>query len=63
MRNDETLLTSAEAAAVLGVSLATLRRHTVAGVVPIATKLPGQTGAYLFHRDTIHALANREEAS
>ncbi len=42
------LLTSSQAATVLGKSLRTIQRMAEAGELEIATKLPGPNGAYLF---------------
>ncbi len=56
------LLGVSEAAALVGVSIATIKRAASAGQLPIAHKMPGQTGAYLFHRTDVEALAKGRAA-
>lgn len=56
------LLGVSEAAELVGVSIATIKRAAVAGHLPIAHKMPGQTGAYLFHRADVEALAKGRAA-
>lgn len=46
----------AETARILGKSRATVKRWAADGTIP-AGKLPGKTGAYLFDRAAIQALA------
>lgn len=50
------LLGVSEAAEIVGVSIATIKRAAVAGALPVALKMPGATGAYLFHRADVEAL-------
>ncbi len=50
------LITSAEAAEALDVTVATINRWAAAGTLPPAHKLPGGTGAYLFHPADIEAI-------
>ncbi len=59
-QQDIDLIGSAEAAQVLGWSLAKVKREALHGRLPHHTKLPAQTGAYLFDRSVIEAL--RDEA-
>lgn len=47
------LLTTAEAAEVLGVTVATINRWAVSGRLPVAHKLPGRTGANLYRREDV----------
>jgi excisionase family DNA binding protein len=54
-RND--LIGTKEAAQLLGVSLPTVKRMAKAGTLTVAVKMPGDTGAYLFHRVDVEALA------
>lgn len=42
------LLTTQQAAEVLGISRRTLTRWVEDGKVPVAHRLPGETGAFLF---------------
>lgn len=49
------LLTTREAAELLGVTTRTVARRVDAGSLQAARQLPGATGAYLFHRTTIEA--------
>lgn len=53
-RND--LIGTDEAAQLLGVSRPTVKRMAKAGTLTVAIKMPGQTGAYLFHRGDVEAL-------
>jgi len=50
------LLGVSEAAELVGVSIATIKRAAIAGRLPVARKLPGATGAYLFRRADVEAL-------
>lgn len=47
------LISAAEAAQILGVSVATVRRLAATGKIAPALKMPGKTGAYLFRLDYI----------
>lgn len=51
--DDPDLITTAEASAILGVTVAWVNKLAAAGRLPVAQKLPGRTGAYLFRRDEI----------
>lgn len=62
MPDDETLLTSPQAGALLGKSARTVVRMADAGVLPIAQKLPGPNGAYLFRQGDVRRLAERATA-
>jgi excisionase family DNA binding protein len=55
------LIGSAEAAKILSVDQATISRWVHNGTLNPATKLPGLSGAYLFHRTDIETLAERSE--
>lgn len=55
------IIGSAEAAAILGWSLAKVKRDAKAERIPVHAKLPGDTGAYLFDRSAIERIA--EEAA
>lgn len=48
METSETLLTSQEAADILGVSVQTISKWVISGKLTPAKKLPGLRGAYLF---------------
>lgn len=50
------LLTTAEVAALLGTSVATVNRWAAAGKLPVAHSLPGIRGARLFDRSDVEAL-------
>lgn len=56
------LLSAAEAAAVFKVSRATFNRRVAAGLIPVAHAMPGETGARLFDRAVVEALAAEEVA-
>lgn len=47
---------SAEAAELLGWSRAKVKREAQSGAIPVALKMPGETGAYLFLRSDIEQL-------
>ncbi len=52
----DSLITAGEAAQILGRTPRTVTRWALAGKLPPAKKLPGLTGALLFHRATVEAL-------
>lgn len=56
------LLTSVQVAILLGKSARTVHRMAEAGTLPVAQKLPGPNGAFLFRREDIAALAERATA-
>lgn len=62
MPQDE-LLTSTEVGGLLGCSGRTIQRRADAGEIPVAHKLPGPNGAYLFRRSDVDALLAPEAAS
>ena len=47
---------TAEVAEMMNCHVATVVRRAQAGEIPVAMKLPGETGAYLFDRAVIEAL-------
>lgn len=49
-------VTTAQAAELLGKSVATINRMVLLGRITPHLKLPGKTGAYLFDRDQIESL-------
>jgi len=51
-----------EAAQLLGVSKATVKRAALAGTLITAHKLPGFSGAYLFTREAVEAYAQERAA-
>lgn len=55
MSSDE-LITTAKAGALIGRSARTVIRLAEAGVLPVAQKLPGINGAYLFRRLDVESL-------
>ena len=56
------LVATAEAAEILTCSGRTVLRLVESGRLAPAVKIPGQTGAYLFHRSDVEALAGAAEA-
>ena len=56
------LVGSAEAARMCGRTVATMNRWAAAGLLPVALRLPGRTGANLFKRRDVERLA-RERAA
>lgn len=53
---------SAEAAELLGWSRAKVKREAQHGRIPVALKMPGETGAYLFDRIAIEQLVAERAA-
>lgn len=56
MRKVDDLISTAEAAELAGVNIATINRLAASGKLPTAHKLPGRTGARLYRRSDIEAL-------
>jgi len=54
------LLTTPEVAAILKRPLSTVQWQAAHGHLPVAMKLPGKSGAYLFDPADVAALAARE---
>lgn len=50
------LMTSPEVGHLLGKSARTVQRMADSGLLPVAQKLPGPNGAYLFARSDVEAL-------
>lgn len=63
MRNTEDLLTTSEVAQILNHSVGWVNKLAATGRLPVAHKLPGHTGAYLFRREAIEAHRNGESAA
>lgn len=59
MRQDEPLVGCREAAAILGVHVATVKRWAAEGVLPAKGKLGGTRGAYVLGLADVEALAAR----
>jgi excisionase family DNA binding protein len=57
------LITTHTAAALIGVSVATVKRLVAAGELPTAHKLEGRTGAHLFTREAVTAYAAKRNAA
>lgn len=60
MFDSETLVTSSEAAAALGVSVKTITRWVAAEKLSPVKRLPGKRGAMLFASADIEAILARE---
>jgi excisionase family DNA binding protein len=58
----EPLLTSTQAAAILRCSSKTVTRMALAGTLPVAHRLPGTQGAFLFRRSDVIAMAQEASA-
>lgn len=56
------LLTTAQAADVLEVSVATVHRMEADGELPVALKVTGLRGPKFFRAEDVHALAERRAA-
>lgn len=59
MATETELITADEAAAIVNRSRRTVQRWADAGTLPVARKLPGRTGLYLFHRGDVERLRDR----
>lgn len=59
MAATKALLTTAEVADRLGWSIAKVNRKAAVGVLPVAQKLPGLTGANLFDRADVELLTEQ----
>jgi hypothetical protein len=59
MSQATTLMTSAQAGAVLGKSARTVQRMAESGRLPYVQRLPGPNGSYLFDPDVVHAMQRR----
>lgn len=57
------LVGTAEAAAILGVTVKTVNLWAVEGKLVPAHKFPGQTGAYVYHRADIEAVRDARAAA
>ena len=58
----QTLITTAEAAALLGVDASTVQRRARRGLLPTVYKPDTRTGAYVFDRDEIESIARSAAA-
>jgi excisionase family DNA binding protein len=56
------LIGADEAGDIAGASRATVKRAAIAGELPYALKMPGRTGAYLFHRADVEQWATARHA-
>lgn len=63
MTESRDLIGSTEAAAITGADARTIQRWAATGTLAPAVKLPGRTGAYLFHRADVEALATRKSVA
>jgi hypothetical protein len=63
LKKPHELITATEVAKIIGRDLRTVQRQATAGTLPIVSKLPGATGAFLFDRDVIEALAEGGDAA
>jgi predicted DNA-binding transcriptional regulator AlpA len=64
MRNQgEDLITTAQVAELLGITVAWANKLAAADRLPVAQKLPGQTGAYLFCREDIDTEVRRRTST
>ena len=59
----QTYMKASEAAGVLGVSVATVKRMAADGRLPHVVKVPGETGAYLFDPAVVQLVAQQKKAS
>ncbi|HCT5225610.1 helix-turn-helix transcriptional regulator [Corynebacterium striatum] len=58
-----TIIGTAEAAKLLGVSRSTVNRRAGLGTLPVVKKLPGKLGNYLFDREVLEAIAQDEKVA
>jgi hypothetical protein len=57
------IIGTVEAARILGWSIAKVKREAKEERLPFEAKLPGETGAYLFHRGVIEQRAASERVA
>jgi predicted DNA-binding transcriptional regulator AlpA len=62
MPNDDDLLTAPQVGKLFNRSARTVHRLVEAGKLPVAQKLPGPAGAYLFRRSDVIRALNLEPA-
>lgn len=60
-KDQQDLIATPEAAAILHKDPRTVQRQASAGDLSTVSKLPGKTGAYLFDRGYIEALAEERQ--
>ena len=63
LMSQQAQITTDEVARLLGRSKATVKRQAKAGTLPVAFKFQGRTGAYVFSRDAIEAIADDDGAA
>ena len=63
MHQPDELLTSPQAGLILGKSARTVARMAEAGEIPVALKLPGPNGAWLYRRADVQALLDEQKAA
>lgn len=63
MRNGDELITTAEAAATLGISVQWANKLARRGRLPTVQKLPGGTGPWLFRRGDIDRIRRERESA
>ena len=63
MHNGDELMTTQQVARALGISVQWTNKLARAGRLPVALKVPGYKGAYLFRRDVIEAEQRRRSAA
>lgn len=62
MRNGDEFIASAQAAPILGYSVAWVNKLASKGRLPVAHKMTGKTGAYLFRKEELEQFAeNRSQ--
>ena len=62
MQKSSDIISAAEAAKILHISVRAVQHRITSGTLP-AQKLPGKTGAYILDRETVEALASKENAA
>lgn len=63
MPNSERLITSPQAAEILRKSVRTVQRMADSGALPVAQKLPGPNGAYLYRLADVQALIDEAKSA
>ena len=61
--SEDDLLTTAQVAELKGWSVTSINRWALNGELPAVRKLPGRTGAYLFHRADVESFRAGETAA
>ena len=63
MEHGDELVTTAQAAKILGVSIKSVLRFADRGDLPVAVRVPGLTGPRMYLVNDVHALAQKRASA